>query len=129
MEDDVVYTVTRSRILKGATVCSAARTALKEMFPEAFEKPALHVKAGTIFRIVHFEEMDTHLSKDYLDPEDDLTFLVILIHEKAAHEYRLVHLTTGYRFNSKIYRRTPKGVEVFKEDLKGLIVYREGGGK
>jgi len=138
-------TTTKEKILEAANKCNSVKETLKILFPEAFEEEFLYFKTGTMFFIHNTVDNKGYLSAQYITKDSDVHIenrnnvfytqyattnkLLLLIHDKNASEYRLVHISTGYRWNSKIYPRTGKGIQIPKDDLRNLSVFAEGEGK
>ena len=133
------FKITKERILKAANSCSTTKRALEILFPEAFEEEMIYLKGGTIFEIVDTNIASKFLNISYIDRRAEgsmytpdkiqINRLIILIHEINSHQYRFVHLGTGYRWNGKIYYRKGKGIQVPKEDMIGTKMICEGQGK
>lgn len=148
--EEKVFEITKSKILEMARKCPTARSILEVGFPEAFEPDFEYFKGGAIFHMDRASILTipgNYMKSEYfnntaptfmLDKSTDMPYnisgsnvtnLLVLIHDKNSHEYRLIHLGTGYRFNGKVYLRKSKGIAIPKEDLNGLHLFYEGGGK
>jgi hypothetical protein len=133
----------QNRIKEAAKQNQTVREALHTIFPEVFT--GMHFKAGSIFYLT-----DDYYKRTSSCPEKriqeasacqifltnfdgqtaPISRLVILIHEKNAHEYRLIHMQTGYHFDGQgiFYRKRP-GVYIPEEQRIGLYLFTLGGGK
>jgi predicted amidohydrolase len=134
------YMVEKSKILEAAKKCATTKAALKILFPEAFK--GNYFRSGDLFVVTNKQALNTRLtiSKYFKDDGDSLVIVshsskskvplnqcVLLIHDGGQYQYRLIHLTTGYAYNEKSYKRTDDGsIEIPSEDLAGLTLYQEG---
>jgi len=143
-------TISKERVLEAASKCTTAKRTLEIMFPEAFEEQVRYFRSGTIFQIKQrfFESLGDfkgaepsayngcikHSSPSFVAKigESSITSnkLVLLMHEKNAHEYRLIHVATGYSWSpKKTYYRKSKGIEIPVADLEYLDPVFTGSGK
>lgn len=151
MQGKFVFETTKERMDEAAKVCPALGDAMKIMFPDQFKPKCQYFRAGSIF-LIRPEYFTDPITTDpdgqgrngaimrskgtfLLEPSHyhrqlSSKDLVLLMHEKGAHEYRLIHLATGYAwFPKKTYYRKSQGIEIPTEDLYYLKYLFEGSGK
>lgn len=135
--------ITDDKVRKAAEECPVAGDVLKSLFPEAFSG---YYKGGTVF-VLKQSWLDSELCPSRIKNcqhglmavptfcsglANAVSFarLVMLIHESSAHEYRLIHLATGYSWYPKktFYRKHP-GIQIPADVLENMDFYYGGGGK
>ena len=130
-----IVQTTDERVQALAEKCPDMKQALEELFPDAFPKVS-HFRTGTMFRIkpeyldspnCYRAKSNFHVHRTPGEMMVEAKELVLLMHHNKSHEYRLIHVATGYSFSNKIYIRKHLGIEIPNEDLKYLEKYADGG--
>lgn len=128
------------KVRKAAEECPIAADTLKTLFPDAFSG---YYKRGTIFLIKQsWMESEFCPSRIRNCVHDLLAVptafgglanavsfarLVMLVHEANAHEYRLIHLATGYSWYPKqTFYRKKLGIQIPGNVLENMELFCPG---
>ena len=133
----------KERLKEAAKKSVTIRETLTVLFPEVF--PQHYFRAGSVFYLTDNwfvlnsskpEERITEANKCsvcVINSENiaaPVSRLILLIHEKNAHEYRWVSMDTGYYFTGRrIFTRNSKGIHIPEEALQGIELFSVGYGK
>lgn len=108
-------TITKEKVLAAAETCSTVKTALKAMFPEAFEKNHKFMKFGQMYTITYRDTEAIYIGRRVAKEEDKGKTLII--NEKCT-----LVVTLNYNRSKKVALKIIEGTSEVNGGVNGVIL-------